>query len=384
MKNVQLNLSDLLERIYDSALDDTFFETVLDELARLLTDSAIVFFGQDTLHPAGNFLLHRGLDIDAVVPFVASLAVDNPWLQQKWQRKEGEIYHDDDLTSPQESVKATKAKQWNAVVGPFVFATGMVVNRRRTRQLVLEIRYQKTGQEKSRRRATEILEELGPHLVRAAEIMRLTHRNPVDAKLTDDVLDLFPFPMLIIDSDCHVRCINEHAEVLADRMETHFISAENEFHAIDLEAEMEFRKLVQRLSNGHRHNTELFSLPDSHKANRVFLSLTKLGSAASRRVDPKSAYERHGARLAIVIQDTKEPLKLSHRALWATYKLTNAESELASLLLEGCSIGECAHRQGLAKQTLRNHLGSIMKKTETHRQPQLVALLTRLALSTVH
>jgi len=38
----------------------------------------------------------------------------------------------------------------------------------------------------------------------------------------------------------------------------------------------------------------------------------------------------------------------------------------------------------LAKQTLRNHLGSIMKKTETHRQPQLIALLTRLALSTVH
>ena len=384
MTSTQSSTSITLNRLYDSALSDKFFETVLDVLSQLMPQAAIVFFGQDSLHPAGNFLLHRGLVSDAIVPFVAGLAVDNPWLEQQWGEPVGTVYQDDDLVMSTGRITATKTQQWNAVIGQFVHATGMVVNRQRTRQLVLEIRFPATDQVKLRREATELLKELSTHLVRAAKIMCLTDRNPIDAKLTDDVLELFPFPMLILDAECHVRCINEQAEILADRMETFFISAENEFHATDLEAELEFRSIAQRLGRGHRHNTELFSLPDAGKTKRIFLSLTKLGNNGSRRKDPKSAYEKHGARLALVVQDTREPLKLSHRALWNAFKLTNAEAELSSLLLAGCSIGECAHMQGLAKQTLRNHLGSIMKKTETNRQPQLVALLTRLALSTVH
>lgn len=383
MTSTQLATFSTLNQLYESALADTFFETVLDLLSEHLPQTAIVFFGQDSLHPAGNFLLHRGLVTDAIVPFVAGLAVDNPWLEQQWGEPVGSVYQDDDFVVSDARISKTKAEQWKTVIGQFSRATGMVVNRQRTRQLVLEIRFPETNQVKLRRDATALLKELSPLLVCAAKIMCMTDHNLFDAKLTDDVLELFPFPMLILDAECQVRSINEQAEILADKMQTFFISAENEFHAVDLEAEMEFRSVVQRLSTGHRHNTELLSLPDAGKKTRIFLSLTKLGMNASRRKDPKLAYKKHGARLALVVQDTKEPLKLSYRALWNAFKLTNAEAELSALLLEGCSIGECAHKQGLAKQTLRNHLGSIMKKTETNRQPQLVALLTRFALSTV-
>ena len=380
MTNMQSNI---LDQIYDSVLADTFFETVLDILSKLFPTTAVVFFGQDTLHPAGNFLLHRGLVTDAIVPFVAGLAIDNPWLEPQWGERIGDVYQDDELVTPDARITATKAKQWNAIVGSFVHATGMVVNRQRTRQLILEIRFPASEQIKVRREATALLNELSPHLVHAAKIMCRTDRNSVDAKLTDDVLDLFPFPMFILDAEATVRCVNNQAEALADKMETFFISAENEFHAVDLDAEMEFRSILQRLSKEHRHNTELLTLPDAEKTKRVFLSLTKLGHNAPRR-ESKSAYQKNGALLALVVQDTNAPLKLSHRALWNAFKLTNAEAELSTLLLAGCSIGECAHKQGLAKQTLRNHLGSIMKKTKTHRQPQLIAVLTRLALSTVH
>ncbi len=380
MTNMQSNI---LNEIYESALADTFFETVLDILSNLFPTTAVVFFGQDTLHPAGNFLLHRGLVTDAIVPFVAGLAVDNPWLEPQWSKAVGDVYQDDEIMTSDARITATKAKQWNAIIGPFVHATGMVVNRQRTRQLVLEIRFPASESIKVRRDATALLNELSPHLMHAAKIMCLTDRNAIDAKLTDDVLELFPFPMLVLDGESRVICINDQAEILADKMETFFISAENEFHAVDLDAEMEFRSMVERLSKGHRHNTELFTLPNTGKTKRAFLSLTRLGNNAPRR-ESKFAYEKHGARLALVVQDTNAPLKLSHRALWNAFKLTNAEAELSSMLLAGCSIGECAHKQGLAKQTLRNHLGSIMKKTETHRQPQLIALLTRLALSTVH
>tara|TARA_R110002051_G_scaffold7035_1_gene33008 strand:+ start:91 stop:648 length:558 start_codon:yes stop_codon:yes gene_type:complete len=183
---------------------------------------------------------------------------------------------------------------------------------------------------------------------------------------------------------CKVHCINARAEALADKMETFFISADGEFHATVLERQLLLRDVIVQLCKGKRPNTEFFLLPNSGKTESVTLSLTKLDNHARQPLNSKAKYDRQESRLAIVIQDTNEPLKLSHRALWDSFKLTNSEAELASLLLAGFSVAECAHRQRVAKQTLRNHLGSIMKKTHTHRQPQLVALLTRLALSTIH
>ena len=78
----------VLERIYESALDDSFFDTVLDTLHCSLPGTAILLIGQDTRHPSGNFLLHRRLNSDAALPSMADLTIDNPWLQQLWQEKE--------------------------------------------------------------------------------------------------------------------------------------------------------------------------------------------------------------------------------------------------------------------------------------------------------
>lgn len=382
MGTIAINTSDTLERIYDSALGSSLFETILDTISKCLPSAAVVLFGQDTVRLAGNFLLHRGLGTNAIVSSTANLAVDNPWFERQWSQREGDVYQDDELLSRDEILDSVDLTAWNATMGAMVRASGMVIHRKGSRQLVLEVRFPEDADAKFRREATEVLEALGPHLVRAAKIMYLNGRFPLNAQMTNDVLELFPFPVLIVDSECRVRSMNERSELLADKMDTFFISADSVFHATNLDAEFEFRNMVKRLGSGVQHSTELFTLPNAEKSSQVFLSLTKLGANSTKRLNSHNVYEKQGARLALVIQDTAESLTLSHSALWSAFKLTNAESELASLLLEGCSIGDCAQKQSLAKQTLRNHLGSIMKKTKTNRQPQLVALLTRLALTT--
>ncbi|MEY8120158.1 helix-turn-helix transcriptional regulator [Falsihalocynthiibacter sp. BN13B15] len=382
MKKLVLNTSDTLERIYDSALRNTLLETILDVVSHFLPGTAVVLFGQDTVRLPGNFMLHKGLGTNAVVASMANLAVDNPWFERQWHQRLGEIYQDAELMSREEQIASRGLTIWNATMGVMVHASGIVLHRQRTRQLVLEIRFPETTDAKSRRDATALLETLGPHLVRAAKIMYLKSRFPLSTQMANDVLELFPFPVLIVDTECRVRSMNERAELLANRMDTFFISADSIFHATNLDAELEFRAMVNRMGAGVQHSTELFSLPNAEKSQQIFLSLTKLGANSTQRLNSRNVYEKQGARLALIIQDTTEALKLSHSALWNAFKLTNAEAELASLLLEGCTIGDCAQKQSLAKQTLRNHLGSIMKKTKTNRQPQLVALLTRLALTT--
>jgi DNA-binding CsgD family transcriptional regulator len=60
------------------------------------------------------------------------------------------------------------------------------------------------------------------------------------------------------------------------------------------------------------------------------------------------------------------------------FGLTRAEAEVAALVAQGKSLVEIAARRGNARVTVRNQIKTIFAKTGTHRQAELVALLSRL------
>jgi DNA-binding CsgD family transcriptional regulator len=60
------------------------------------------------------------------------------------------------------------------------------------------------------------------------------------------------------------------------------------------------------------------------------------------------------------------------------FALTPAEARLASIIAEGLNPDRAAEDLGISKITARNQLRAIFTKTATHRQSELVALLSRL------
>ena len=66
--------------------------------------------------------------------------------------------------------------------------------------------------------------------------------------------------------------------------------------------------------------------------------------------------------------------------LSSLFRLSSAELDLATGLLEGRTLSEIAVRRGVAVNTLRVQLRSVLKKTGTSRQAELVALLARLPI----
>jgi len=60
------------------------------------------------------------------------------------------------------------------------------------------------------------------------------------------------------------------------------------------------------------------------------------------------------------------------------FGLTRAESDIAALVAQGRSLAAIADTRGIARVTVRNQLRTIFAKTRTHRQSELVALLSRL------
>lgn len=99
---------------------------------------------------------------------------------------------------------------------------------------------------------------------------------------------------------------------------------------------------------------------------------------------PIRCIELHGwARFAftrarfLVLIDTN-PGRISDPAqvLKSKFGLTNMESLLAAELMAGHSLSTIAERLEFTYATARSHLRAVFFKTGTHRQAELVALLT--------
>ena len=89
-------------------------------------------------------------------------------------------------------------------------------------------------------------------------------------------------------------------------------------------------------------------------------------------------------RASVVVQIT-DPLTRATpdpAILADAFDLTPSEALLAADLLCGLSVGEAATKRGRSVATVRTHLASLLAKTGTARQSDLVRLLSRLPRTT--
>ncbi|MET0429451.1 MAG: helix-turn-helix transcriptional regulator [Microvirga sp.] len=85
-----------------------------------------------------------------------------------------------------------------------------------------------------------------------------------------------------------------------------------------------------------------------------------------------------GARLLLTLLDLDARPQPPAALLRAIFNLTPAEAEVAIRLAAGESPQEISDQIGVALSATRQYIKSVMAKTDTHRQAELVALLARL------
>lgn len=92
-----------------------------------------------------------------------------------------------------------------------------------------------------------------------------------------------------------------------------------------------------------------------------------------------SRCEGPGEQLMIVFSDPSERREPVPAILQQWFGLTAAESKIAIELVRGGGLRHIAKVLHVAEATLRTQMKSILAKTNTHRQAELVALLVRIA-----
>jgi DNA-binding CsgD family transcriptional regulator len=85
-----------------------------------------------------------------------------------------------------------------------------------------------------------------------------------------------------------------------------------------------------------------------------------------------------GARALLTLTAIEPRAGPKPALLSKTFGLTPAESRLASIIAKGLNPEQAAEELGVSTVTARNQLKAIFAKTNTHRQGELIALLTRL------
>lgn len=169
------------------------------------------------------------------------------------------------------------------------------------------------------------------------------------------LLERLPWAVLLIDASMQVVSTNTRGREL--------LSA-GRFVAVGtsgrLQAEREVQQSIQEVASG--------STPEA---------ILWLGGSEARRlpalVVPLSTVEQQATVLFICEPEYSSALSAS--ALRELYQLTRAESELVVLLAQGHNTKESASLLQITYETARSHLKSILAKTNTRRQGEMLCLL---------
>lgn len=93
---------------------------------------------------------------------------------------------------------------------------------------------------------------------------------------------------------------------------------------------------------------------------------------------PKTHADRD---LAVVIVKSKAAEGMMRERLRSAFRLSGAETDIVLALAEGLTIGEIADRRAVSIHTVRNQMKSVLSKTDSRRQSDLVRLVEVLRRS---
>lgn len=204
-----------------------------------------------------------------------------------------------------------------------------------------------------------------PHLRRVLKLKARLDQAQTSSAFADAALDAFPMAIFRITAGGMVCHQNRHGVQLLERADGLTVRGGRlvaTHEASDLELQSAIHHALHRSGS-------VASMVSARKPDDGSLSL--MVSPISRRGESQVLIIAHGPQFDGGARRSR---------LSSLFRLSSAELELATGLLEGRTLSEIAASRGVAVNTLRVQLRSVLKKTGTSRQAELVALLARLPI----
>ena len=362
-------IADLLNHIYDAALDATLWPQVLRRTACLVGGISGAIYSRDTSSAAGDF--HCSVDLD---PYFSALYQTHylplsPLLPYEERLPAGTVFSASDAMPYSDLCASVFFNEWARPQG-FSDFIGVVLEKSPGRMAKLFInRHERQGlvDEGARRH----MQLLAPHFRRAIAIGRLIERREVEAVALTEVVERFSVAVVCVDSAGRLVHANGQAVEMLERGELLTWTdgkptPTDPRAAIRLEAVLDRMRRTRDASGGWD-----VAVPRAARGgDQLTVDILPLtGGTRRRALAPAAA-------AAILVSKSRSDLSLRTNVAAKLYDLTQAESRVLEILLSGSTIGRVATRLGISEATVKTHLQHIFDKTGARRQVDLLRLIT--------
>lgn len=179
------------------------------------------------------------------------------------------------------------------------------------------------------------------------------------------ILDHLGLPVLLVDSDASVRYANAAAKALIDG--DGLIKAVNDILS------------THHANDGQRLKSAIADTCANGAGRVVILGSEGTGQPLVVLVLPFHEESQTGrGRALVLVRSGKGMSEILTNSLRQLFRLSPAEASITVALGTGMDLNELAQQRGVKLNTLRSQVASIMAKTGTRRQAQLVALVARI------
>jgi len=214
------------------------------------------------------------------------------------------------------------------------------------------------------------LKALTFHLSQATRVHRKLMTQTLEAKLCVAATDSLTFGIAVVDADGRVLFLNKAAESLLSLQSVFKPTSAHRIRLYHCESQaMAYRAIASAIQ---LKGTSLHFL-DSKGEPTINAVFTPLPAASQWNLN----WQRPLALLSMV--ELQRSKSISTALLYESFKLTQAESDLTNWIMSGRRVDQYAEVRGVSKHTVRTQLKSVLSKTDTHSQSQLIASLAQLS-----
>lgn len=351
--------SDLIGRIYDCALDNSFWSEVLGEITELLNGMTGDISVVEPLTGTGRFAVSYNLPDDVrdllwrhyPISPGRSMALTTPLLVPICTSRDLDIeaFHN--------------SRYWQLSCAGRGYYDYLVTGL--TRKVTELAAWGVFGSEERgafQDSDLELARLLSPHIKRSLAISGVLDHQRIEVGSLRKALDEMAAAAIILEPDGAIRFCNAAAQAELTRGS---IFKENKGRLLGMipDAAAFLASLLKQSDDRRQRGRDvLLSAPSGRHLHVTWAILEQVGHEL-------------GSPILLVLQPPGPELQTPLSAAASRFGLTTAETQTLAEILDGRTLAEAATNLGVARSTVKSHVDALFRKTDTRRQAELVRVV---------
>ncbi|MCZ7860949.1 helix-turn-helix transcriptional regulator [Agrobacterium salinitolerans] len=368
LASISLAIGDAIDAAAMGAAD---WDAVPLLLAEAFPGTAPAINSQNVAEKTSNFQAGQNFDPDYLRSYYDYFAFINPWVPL-WQRVEsGRVLVSEKCSPARLFARSEFYNDWLLPQKDMEAACGVKIDGGPKNLVHMAVHYPLSCAPIYDEAIALVLGRISGNLQRAVRLGNGIRTAAEEAIAGAALVERTHHPAFVVDGQCRLRDANTFAlELFASAVAA---TVRHGFvHVATVAADREFRNIVSSMAERRPVTSSLVSLETENGAWSVSLNcLPTVGGCSV-------GWQASRPMVLVLMRELggRKANSASLSPIAKQFKLTPAEVLFCDQLIKGQSIFEAAANLGIAVDTARNRVKMIFRKTETHRQGELIAILT--------